>query len=111
MVKSETDERLVIVSGTILSQSIEMTGTTKRRTAGWVKRADRLPVHLTGLLHLSDGRKIGVVVTDMSAQGCKVSAHHLLPIGAIVQLLMPGQDLMPASIRWSMLGKAGLFFL
>jgi hypothetical protein len=47
----------------------------------------------------------------MSAQGCKVSAHHLLPIGAIVQLLVPGRDMMPASIRWSMLGKAGLFFL
>jgi hypothetical protein len=88
-----------------------MTGTPTRRTVGWVKRADRTPVHLTGLLHLSDGRKIGVVVTDLSAQGCKVSAHYLLPIGAIVQLLVPGRDMMPASIRWSMLGKAGLFFL
>ena len=47
----------------------------------------------------------------MSAQGCKVSAHYLLPIGAIVQLLVPGRDILPASIRWSMLGKAGLFFL
>lgn len=82
-----------------------------RRTAGWIKRADRPPVHLPGLLHLADGRKVGVVVTDMSAEGCKVSAHYPLPIGAIVQLAVPGRDMMPASIRWSMLGKAGLFFL
>lgn len=85
--------------------------TITRRAVGWVKRADRTPVHLTGLIHLSDGRKIGVVVTDMSAKGCKVSAHHLLPIGAIVQLLVPGRDIMPASIRWSIFGKAGLYFL
>ena len=68
-------------------------------------------MHLSGLLHLSDGRKVGVVVTDMSTHGCKVSAHHLLPIGAIVQLLVPGREMVSASIRWSMLGKAGLFFL
>lgn len=82
-----------------------------RRTAGWVERADRASVHMTGLLHLSDGRKVGVVVTDMSAAGCKISAHHLLPIGAIVQLAVSGREIMPVSIRWSMLGKAGLLFL
>lgn len=82
-----------------------------RRTMGWIKRAERTPVHLTGLLHLSDGRRVGVVVTDMSERGCKVSSHHLLPIGAIVQIAVPGREMMPASIRWSMLGKAGLLFL
>ena len=82
-----------------------------RWAGGWVEREERTPVHLPGLLHLSDGRKVGVVVTDMSARGCKVSAHHVLPIGGIVQLVVPGRDMTPASVRWSVLGKSGLYFL
>lgn len=81
------------------------------RRIGWVKRADRAPVRLNGSIHLSNGRRVPVTVTDVSAEGCKVASNHMLPIGEIVQLAIQGRDMVPVSIRWTILGKAGLRFI
>lgn len=81
------------------------------RRAGWVKRADRTLVRLRGSIHLSNGLWLPVTVTDVSEDGCKVASNHMLPIGEIVQLTMPGRDMVPVSIRWTICGKAGLRFI
>ena len=75
------------------------------------KRADRPLVRLRGSIHLSNGLRFPVTVTDVSKEGCKVASNHLLPIGEIVQLAIQGRDLVPVSIRWAILGKAGLRFI
>jgi hypothetical protein len=75
------------------------------------KRADRPLVRLRGSIHLPNGLRFPVTVTDVSEEGCKVASNHLLPIGEIVQLAIQGRALVPVSIRWAILGKAGLRFI
>ena len=75
------------------------------------ERADRLLVRLPGSIHLPNGLRFPVTVTDVSEEGCKVASNHLLLIGEIVQLAIQGRELVPVSIRWAILGKAGLRFI
>ena len=75
------------------------------------KRADRPLVRLSGSIHLPNGLRFPVTVTDVSEEGCKVVSNHQLPIGEIVQLAIQGRELVPVSIRWAILGKAGLRFI
>ena len=81
------------------------------RRVGWVKRADRTLVRLRGSIHLSNGLRFPVTVTDVSEEGCKVASNHMLPIGEIVQLAIQGAEMVPVSIRWMICGKAGLRFV
>jgi len=81
------------------------------RRVGWVKRADRTLVRLRGSIHLSNGLRFPVIVTDVSEAGCKVASNHMLPIGEIVQLAIQGREMVLVSIRWTMCGKAGLRFI
>jgi hypothetical protein len=60
---------------------------------------------------MSNGLRLPVTVTDVSEEGCKVASNHMLPIGEIVQLAIQGRDIVPVSIRWTILGKAGLRFI
>jgi hypothetical protein len=82
-----------------------------RRMAGWVKRADRASVHLSGSLRFRNGQRHMVTITDVSPDGCKLFIGEMLPIGSVVLLDLPGQETVRASVRWSMVGKAGLLFL
>jgi hypothetical protein len=75
------------------------------------KRSDRPLVRLRGSIHLPNGLRFPVTVTDVSEEGCKVASNHLLPIGEIVQLAIQGRELVPVSIRWAIFGKAGLRFI
>ena len=82
-----------------------------RRMPGWVSRADRKPVSERGSICLRDGRTFSVTITDLSSLGCKVQAAEMLPIGEIVDFDMGGRDTRKASIRWSVLDRAGLLFI
>ena len=75
------------------------------------KRAYRPLVRLPGFIHLSNGLRFPVTITDLSEEGCKVASNHMLPIGEIVQLAIKGRDFVPVSVRWAILGKAGLRFI
>lgn len=81
------------------------------RTPGWIKRADRQAIYVSASVRLSDGRKISVVLTDASSDGCKVSCRQVLPIGEIVELAVPGRATIHASVRWWTPGNAGLQFI
>jgi hypothetical protein len=80
------------------------------RMPGWVSRADRTAVRIRASLLMS-GRKLPVTIIDMSQGGCKIRCLHCLPIGEIVQLVIPAFHPYAASIRWSLPGKAGLRFI
>ena len=81
-----------------------------RRRVGWVKRADRIPVYLDGWIRIGKGERHSVIVTDLSSDGCKVRLRQMLPIGETVELDV-GQQKFEASVRWSVLGAAGLRYL
>lgn len=81
------------------------------RMPGWVPRAHRVPVYLSSIACLSDGRVISVIIADLSTRGCLVLCPEQLPIGDNIELQVNGQTIAWASVRWSLPGKAGLRFL
>lgn len=64
-----------------------------------------------GSICFRSGRTLSVTITDLSALGCKVQSAEMLPIGEIVDLDLGGGDTRKASIRWSVLDRAGLLFM
>ncbi len=80
------------------------------RMPGWISRADRRAVQIEAALRLS-GRELPVTIIDMSLRGCKIRCLHILPIGEVVQLEIPGFLPNLASVRWSLPGIAGLRFI
>lgn len=80
------------------------------RMPGCVSRAERTDVLIKGAL-LVTGRELPVTIIDMSAAGCKIRCLHMLPIGEVVQLVIPAFQPNTASVRWSIPGVAGLRFV
>ena len=80
-------------------------------TGGGDKRAPRIKLSEIAALELSDGRKIGVVVSDVSAAGFRVVVSESVKIGMQVKLLMRRYDPVPAKIRWVEGNEAGAVFL
>ena len=75
-----------------------------------VPRDHRDAVAIGGIAVLSDGSQIGVRLTDMSRQGCKVESDETLRIGAPLVLHAGPLDGVSASVRWSLFGTAGVRF-
>jgi hypothetical protein len=99
LVMRRANERLAPAGGGKRPQQVES------------KRANRPLVRLRGSIHLSNGLRFPVTVTDVSEEGCKVASNQMLPIGEIVQLKIQGSEMVPVSVRWAILGKAGLRFI
>jgi hypothetical protein len=77
---------------------------------GCVPRDDRNPVSIEAAVRL-DGRSVPVTVINVSGSGCNVRCLEALPIGQVVQLEIPAFQPQPASVRWSLGGRAGLRFV
>jgi hypothetical protein len=77
---------------------------------GWISRPDRTDVMVKAPLRVS-GRDLPVTIIDMSDGGCKVRCLHILPIGEVVQLVIPAFQPNAAMVRWSLPGMAGLRFI
>jgi hypothetical protein len=82
-----------------------------RRASRLIKSGHRAAVNLSGSVRFRDGARLPVTVTSLSQNGCKLQAAGLLPIGAVVDLDIPGHQLVSASIGWSTLSTAGLRFI
>ncbi len=82
-----------------------------RRMPGWIARDDRTSVSLSGMALLPDGRGIAVHVTDISEHGCQVTSEETLRIGDAIKLTTDRFGEVPATVRWSLFGTAGLRFL
>jgi hypothetical protein len=77
---------------------------------GCVDRPERADVLIKAVLRVA-GRDLPVTVIDMSEAGCKIRCLHILPIGEIVELVIPAFQPNAASVRWSLPGVAGLRFV
>ena len=78
---------------------------------GGDKRAPRIRLSEIASLQLSDGRTIGVVVSDVSAAGFRIAVSEPIHVGTQVKLLMRRYDPVPAEIRWVEGNEAGAVFL
>ena len=74
-------------------------------------RAPRVRMSEIAALELSDGRTLGVTVSDVSAAGFRMETPEPLTIGLQVRLLMRRYDPGPAEIRWVQGCEAGAVFL
>ena len=80
------------------------------RVPGRVGRPDRADVLIKAGLRVT-GRKLPVTIIDMSERGCKIRCLHILPIGEIVELVIPAFQPNIASVRWSLPGVTSLIFI
>jgi hypothetical protein len=77
------------------------------RQPGWNDRDGRDPASLPGVIILSDGVRLPVIISNVSKSGCRVECQDMLPIGARVRLEV-GNRLLEAEVRWALEGSAGL---
>ena len=81
-----------------------------QRLPGWIARADRKDVTLSGTAVLTDGRNIPVEITNLSPDGCGVRSQETIAIGELVRLNIPPLEELVGTIRWSLFGIAGVRF-
>jgi PilZ domain-containing protein len=79
------------------------------RTRAWIDRAERDQVSVAGSLVLP-GRSLPVRITNVSDNGCQIECDDTLPVGAAVSLRLEFVSI-AATVRWSMVGRAGLLFV
>jgi len=75
-----------------------------------VSRADRVDALLKASLRVA-GRQLPITIIDMSDRGCKIRCLEVLPVGEVVELVIPAFQPSAATIRWSLAGMAGLRFI
>lgn len=80
------------------------------RQLGWTPRNDRRPVDLAAFVHREEGVRVPVIVTDLTEQGCRISADETLRIGEQIKLEIPHLGFLSAQIRWALDGQAGARF-
>lgn len=80
------------------------------RMPGWISRADRTEVLISATLRVN-GQIVPITIVDMSEGGCKVRCFRILPIGEVVQVVIPAFQPNAAMVRWSLPGLAGLRFI
>ena len=80
------------------------------RLPGMIPRTDRREVQIPAVAIRADGSRVQGSITDLSAEGCRLSSDETLPIGEHVLLEIPYRDQQRAQVRWSLMGEAGLAF-
>ena len=77
---------------------------------GMIPRIDRREVRIPAVAIRPDGSRIDGSITDLSAEGCRMTLDDTLPIGEHITLETPYRDHQRAQVRWSLMGEAGLAF-
>ena len=82
-----------------------------RNTTDWIDRGLRRSARLTGTARWPNGLACPVVVTDMSYEGCRISANRPFAKGETLTLTVPDLGSVRVQIRWIRAGIAGARFL
>jgi hypothetical protein len=83
----------------------------EREPIDWLPRAMRRRVSLTGVARWEDASTAGVLVSNISYEGCHLWSDHELELGETVRLMLPGYGRIDAQVRWTDGGSAGVRFL
>jgi hypothetical protein len=78
--------------------------------SGWISRAERQTVSLSGFALLGNDRTIDIAVTNLSRDGCEIRTEEFLKIGEPIRLTVPPFGDIDATVRWSLFGRAGARF-
>ena len=82
------------------------------RLPGWIDRDSRETTSYPAIVTLAEGHRLPVTITNISNEGCQVECAETLPIGQTVRIELAGDIKADASVRWAIVGRAGLrFFL
>lgn len=74
-------------------------------------REDRRDVKMPGFAALADGSTIGIIVLDLSYEGCAIACSVDLLPGDPITLSVMRRGGIQAEVRWFKDGKAGLAFV
>lgn len=80
------------------------------REPGQIKRNPRVEVRHKGVLIDSEGVESDVIVTDISAEGCRLQTDGTPLIGEEVHLRVGRMGDYPGQIRWALGDEAGMVF-
>jgi hypothetical protein len=78
---------------------------------GWIGRKDRDEVAIDAVVHRDDGSKRGVILSNLSPDGCRIESDGDFRIGERLQIAIPSIGQLNAQIRWALPGSAGVRFL
>jgi hypothetical protein len=81
------------------------------RLPGWTDRDSREPASFPAILIYGEGKRIPVTITNISADGCQVEGADAVPIAENVRLELAGNISADATVRWAVMGRAGLRFV
>lgn len=81
------------------------------RLPGWTDRDNREPASFPAILVLEEERRIPVTITNISGDGCQVEGADSVPIGQTVRIELAGDISATATVRWAVMGRAGLRFV
>lgn len=86
-------------------------GTHATSQRPWTKRESRSPTWVEISVLGSNGREIPVVLTNMSARGCRIRSSEPLTAGERVCLQVPRLGRLSARILWTEGSDAGAEFV
>jgi hypothetical protein len=81
------------------------------RLPGWTDRDNREPASFPAILVLAEGDRVPVTITNISSDGCQVEGADAIPIGDKVRIELAGNISADATVRWAVMGRAGLRFV
>ena len=76
-----------------------------------VRKPKRLPVALDLALRTPEGEVVAARLVNVSRRGFGLECATLVMIGSVVEVELPGPGWVRASVRWSLGGRIGGWFL
>lgn len=83
----------------------------EREPIDWMPREYRRKVSIAGLATDAAGRRLRLLVTNISYAGCQVLVDQPLRRGETLHLVLPNRGQVTGQVRWVSGGKCGLRFL
>ena len=84
----------------------------QRQFIEWARKEQRRQTDLPAIAYRQDGSRLGVVMSDISYEGCQLSAPDEFVVGELVTIvvLKLGAE-MVAEVKWTASGKSGALFV
>ena len=84
----------------------------QRQFIEWARKEKRRQTELPAIAYRQDGSRHGVVMSDISYEGCQLSAPNEFIVGEQITIVVPktGAE-MVAEVKWTASGKSGALFV
>jgi NOL1/NOP2/fmu family ribosome biogenesis protein len=84
----------------------------QNKAAEWLRAELRRPTERPAIAYREDGSRIGVLISDLSYDGCRLSVSGEFAVGEKLTLVIMelGAEL-AAMVRWTATGQVGVRFI